>query len=56
MSIEPEAPIKDEIMDGLWSIKDQLAASAGNDLKKLVSKMNDIAAQQKNSDQGIQKK
>ncbi len=47
MSIQPETPIKDEIMDELWSIKDQLSSSAGNDLKRLVEKMNDIAAQRK---------
>ena len=56
MSIQTEVPIKDEIMDELWSIKDKLAASAGNDLKKLVGKMNDIAALQKNSGQEVQKK
>jgi hypothetical protein len=56
MSIQSEVPIKDEIMEELWSIKDQLASSVGNDLEKLVSKMNDIAAQQKNSGQRVQKK
>ena len=37
---------KDEIIEELWRIKDELSSSCENNIKKLVQKMNMIAQEQ----------
>ena len=38
---------KDEILEELWKIKDDLAANCGNNMGKMIKKIKEIAAKQK---------
>ncbi len=45
---------KDEIIEELWKIKDLLSSSCTDDIRKLVEKMNKMAADAISTDTGIE--